>query len=529
MQETEYIKLIDSCIWEPVENITQEYSKYIQIEYNRCFGYCDQRGIWHKGDFLYWLSRYARLNQAPTLMNPGGVIPFIMWPHTLEIAQNLMTQYLISILKSRQIGASWEVSAWCEWNGQAFKADKTLLFSKGELEATELLNKCYAIHANQPPSFQVALDSRSSTKMSFKVTGSVIQALPSTENAGMSFQASRIVADEHIEHEYAAKNYMAAKPTIDSGGGQFISIFTSNEDKLDSLAVELFLGGREGKNGFKSLFFPYTVRPGRDDNWYEKTKQSIPESELQGITPDMYMARNYPKSIEEALSPSKTIAVFDKNVLDSMMGQTENPKDGFPDIDSHIVHIYRPYTIGEYYVAASDTSHGVGKDYNTTLILNVKTGAVVADIYDNKLSPEELAYHSVKLLKLYNSPIWFIEDNDWGRVTITTAQNLGYKNFGRYGGKDKNDKIGWHTDERTRTDIWGSLIPAVNNRQIVIYNKEGLKSLYDIIRQADENGRIEAMSNRHDDYAMTLGIAWCNKDKVQTSVGAFTPLKSLTF
>jgi hypothetical protein len=37
------------------------------------------------------------------------------------------------------------------------------------------------------------------------------------------------------------------------------------------------------------------------------------------------------------------------------------------------------------------------------------------------------------------------------------------------------------------------------------------------------------MSNRHDDYAMTLGIAWCNKDKVQTSVGAFTPLKSLTF
>ncbi len=516
MEETEFIKQIDEIIKKPYAECSPEEAKLLGIERVRC-----------KNTFIYWLSRYGKLSQAPTLDSPGGMIPFKLWPHTVEIIKSLLTENLISILKSRQIGASWLVAAYCLWCAEFHESDKTLLFSKGELEAGELLNKCKVVYSGQPEFLHISMDAKSTTKISFTVMKSSIEALAATENAGIGYQVSRIVCDEHIEHPYASKNYMSAKPAIDAGGGQFISIFTSNEDKLNTLAVELFLAGREGKNGFKSLFFPYTVRPGRDDKWYEKTRNSIPESELQGITPDMYMARNYPRSVEEALSPSKTIAVFDKTVLDSMMGETRNPlkvtRDG---IDSNIVNIYIEPHIGGMYISASDTSHGVGKDNNVTLVLDVKTGAVVADIYQSNISPEELAMHSVRLLDLYNRPLWYPEDNDWGRVTITTAQTLGYKNFGYRDAK--REKLGWHTDEKTRTDLWGALIPAINNHQIIIYNKEALKTFYDVIRQTAKNGRIEAMSGRHDDYPMCLGIAWTNKDKVNVNV-SYEPIKSLHF
>jgi hypothetical protein len=515
LDEQEYIKKIDELI--ASEKVEDEDYKYLAIENGRC-----------RNSFTYWIGRYGKLSQAPTLSSPGGMIKFILWEHTKEIIKVLLEKNLVSILKSRQIGASWIVAAYCLWCAEFHDGDKTLLFSKGELEAAELLNKCKIVYDGQPAFLKISIDAKSSTKLSFNIMKSSIEALAATENAGIGYQVSRIVCDEHIEHPYASKNYMSAKPAIDAGGGQFISIFTSNEDKLNSLAVELFIGGINGKNGYTSLFYPYTVRPGRDGEWYDKTRLSIPESELQGITPDMYMARNYPRSIEEALAPSKTIAVFNKVALDGMMGETESGKV-VPEFDSNIVHIYRPYTIGEYYIAASDTSHGVGQDYNVTVVMNVKTGAVAADIYNSKLSPEELAYHSVKLLKLYKEPLWFIEDNDWGRVTISTAGDLGYKNFGRYGGKDGKDKPGWHTSESTRTDIWGSLIPAVNNRQIVVYNKDGIKSLYDIVRKPEKNGRIEAMGGRHDDYGMALGIAWFNRDKVIAMNMEYKPIRSLTF
>ena len=530
-RELKYQEAVKASIWKPIEEKTLEEQQIQLIEHKRCFGYRNERGEWVKGNFLYWLKHYARISQAPTLESVGGVIPFAIWPHTFQMANAFMLNNLISILKSRQIGASWEVAAWCLWNAEAYVADKSLLLSKGELEAAELLSKCKSLYDAQPPCFHFALETKSTTRLAFLTNRSVIMALPSTENSGIGFQASRVVCDEHIEHEFASTNYMAIKPTIDSGGGQFISIWTSNENKLSSLAVELFLGGKEGKNGFTSLFFPYTVRPGRSDEWYEATKRSIPESELNGITPEIYMSRNYPKSVEDALSPSKTTAVFNKDVLDSMMGNVEHPVSiPYEGIDSQIVHIYRPHSIGNYYVAASDTSHGVGKDYNVTLILNVKTGAVVADIYNNRISPEELAQHSVRLLNLYQNPSWWPEDNDWGRVTITTAQELGYKNIGQR--KSKEGKVqgyGWHTDEGTRTSLWGALIPAINNSQIVIYNKEGLKSLYGIIRLVDKNGRIESMKGKHDDYAMTLGIAFINRDKVQTAPFVSKPIQSLHF
>lgn len=496
------------------KDLTQDEVTARQIEWNAVIASFPR--------FLKW----AKVVEAPTLNNPGGAIQFQLWPHLKEFVGALTSERLISVLKSRQIGASWLVAAWVVWNCITKEAARWMLYSKGEAEAIELLSKGRRIYQHLPPFMRAKILRDSTTELSF-ANGSIITAMAATESAGVSFQASGLVWDEHEQHPYAEVNYSMAKPTIDAGG-QVISVFTVDRTKPKTLAKRLFRDGLEGKNGYKALFFPYTVRPGRDEEWYASTKKSVPVSDLGTLTPEMYMAANYPRSIEEALSPLSTITAFDHKVLDFMRGDTRSPleikKDG---IDPKVIHIYKDYSPGALYVAATDTSHGVGKDYSVTLVMNVKTGEVVADILSNAIPPDELARQSVQMLGIYGNPMWWPEDNDWGAVVIKVAKDLGYRKWG-YQDKLKT-KIGFSTKEATRDLLWGEIIAAVNSRQLIIYNIEGLSQFYDVIRNIDKNGRIEAQAGGHDDYPMAVGIAWLKRSEVGVSVPNLGVISTLTF
>jgi len=468
---------------------------------------------------------YCRVVEAPTLDNSGGVIPFELWPHLKKAVAALITKKLIVWLKSRQIGASWIIAAYCLWYAMFHQGATILLFSKGETEAFELLAKCKRIYLNLPDFMRLKLHPDSDGVMGFPSMMSTIRAFAATKTAGISFTASIIVCDEWDEHPWAQENYFSSKPCRDAGG-QFIGIFTASNPDPDTLAKSTFIKAHDGiEQEFTWLFDAWDVRPGRDQEWYEKTKASIPEKLIGFLTPELYMLKNYPASIQEALSMPQTVSAFNIANVMAMLTDTKSPlKIELPDIDSNIIHIWKPFNLGEFFIAATDTSHGVGKDYSVTVVMNVKTGEIAADILNNKIAPEELAYHSIKLLELYKRPLWCIEDNEWGAVTISTAQKLGYINL-----LSDGKKTGFHTGADNRSDLWGKLIPAVNNRQITFYNSDGLRQFLDVIRNTDKGGRIEAVGGRNDDYPMALAIAWYNKEKVSTGLIEYKPIQSLHF
>ena len=173
-------------------------------------------------------------------------------------------------------------------------------------------------------------------------------------------------------------------------------------------------------------------------------------------------------------------------------------------------NISQPFQPGKRYSAGTDTSHGTGNDYAVTVILDAVTGYIAADIYSQVLNPSELAVASVELLNKYDSPIWGIEDNDWGILTIAMAQELRYR---RLYYRD-SDHPGWHTYDTagmtngSRYVLWGDLIEAVHSRAITVPNGDGLSQFFTVIRNPDKRGRIEAQSGTHDDYPMAVGIAW---------------------
>ena len=510
-------------------------------EERRAVEWCFQQEVrMCQGSFLRFL-RWCKVVEAPIPgQSGGGVTPLVLWGHTKVVVASLLKDKMISVLKARQIGLSTIISAYVLWYAMCHVGGNVLLFSKGQPEAKELLAKSRRIWESLPYFLRLKLDPDSTEELGFTTMKSSIKAFPSTASAGISYTASIVVCDEHAEHPYADENYLSTKPTRDKGG-QFISIFTADPYSNDNLATVIFNDALEGKNDFRSLFFPYDVMPGRDDAWYEATKRNIPERDIAKLSPALYMAKNYPKSIEEALGTIDEVAPFEKRALNAMMEDTRFPVLGLEGVDASVCNIYKDYHVGNYYVAASDVSHGLMGDYSVTCILDVKTGDVVADIMTRELKPEDFAEQSVELLKHYHNPLWWVENNitGGGREVIKKAVELGYRKLGYRGEKairwsdiDDNEtlkRVGFFTGERERADMFGQLIPAINDLQMRIYSKEGLKQFYNIVRNSRKNGKIEATSSMHDDYVIAVGFAWLYRKQVLTGGDIIKPIDTLSF
>lgn len=502
-----------------------------------------QQEIRYCGRFTRFL-RWVKIIEPPIPgQTGGGVIPLVLYPHILRIIAVLLREKLISVLKARQIGLSTIIAAYVVWYALTHEGANILLFSKGQPEAKELLGKCRRIYDQLPPFLRLKLDPDSTEEIGFASMKSKIIAFPSTTGAGISYSASMVICDEHAAHPYADENYIATKPTRDKGG-QFISVFTADPYSNDNLATALFTDSLGKKNDFKSIFFSWNVMPDRDQGWYDRTRRNIPDRELAGLSPELYMAKNYPSSIDEALSMAKDVVVFDKKVLVAMREDVRGhinegeDKERWGEIDHSIAHIYRDYHIGNFYIAGSDVALGVQGDNHVTCILDVKTGDIVADILRNDITPEEFSAQSVELLKHYHSPLWWIEANLYGRTVIKKAVELGYRRLGYRGEKPINwnrlededlKRIGFFTDDKHRADLFGALIPAINDFQIKIYNEQGLKQFSSMIRNANKNGKIEAVSGQHDDYVIASGICWLKKGDVRATSDVIKPVQTLNF
>lgn len=527
-----YEEILTQCAYKEAKELTLVEQEVWQHE--RAIS---QLAFFH---FLKWV----RIIRPPRLGYTGDtIIPFTIYDHTRKFIANLLTQPLISLLKARQIYASTTIAAYVLWTALGKVGANNLLFSKGQPEAKELLAKARRIYDLLPNFLRLRLDPDSTEELGFPSLGSSIKAFPSTASAGISYTATIVVADEHAEHPYADENYISSKPTRDAGG-QFISIFTEDPYSNDNLATAIFTDAMDGNNDFVPLFFPWNVVPDRDNEWYERTKRNIPDRELGRLSPELYMAKNYPSSIEEALSLAESVVVFDKKVLNALMEDVRgqiNYGEEWGEIDNDICHIYKDYHFGKSYIAGADVGQGVGADESVLVIMDSATGDIVADIKTNKLPPEQFAYHSVKLLNRFHNPYWWIEHNitGGGREVIKKAVEMGYRKLGYRGDKpirwsDINNnetlkRVGIFMDEATRADLFGSLIPGVNDFQIRTYNRDGLRQFYSIVRNANKKGKIEAVSGQHDDYVMAVGI--CNLKKNDARADSFTlkPIRTLDF
>jgi hypothetical protein len=472
-------------------------------------------------DFLRYVKvqtppRMDDLTGSPSLLsntqNPKlntGIRSFEIWPHTEEITQTLAEHRRIVWLKARQIGATTILAAYTLWH--AYKPySESLLFSQGESEAEEFLAKCNLMYRYLPAHLRIELAEDNMGKMTF-TNGARIRAFPSTKKAGHGQTASLIIMDEADRHEYFNSGYAAAMPAADAGA-QVIIVSTPSEENSESGFKKLCRGAPD--NGYHPLYYNWRVVPGRDDQWLADRKtEALDLAEFE---------KSYSETWEQALAPSQHLASFDVEVLEWMRQFVCEPQstDGY-------VNTYQKYTEQERYVAATDTSHGVGSDFSCTVVMT-KSGIVVADILDRYIKPEELATHSMRMLKEYHYPWWAIEDNDQGITVVRAAERRKYPRQYRQESKRGNQREGWHADSSSRDEMWGDFKAGVNSGAVRVPNRDGLAQFFDVqkVRLEGKLGRDQAISGGNDDYPTACGIAWFIRDKARTYMGKIASMAS---
>ena len=435
------------------------------------------------------------------VIEPGtGMVELEEWPHLDSAITTLGESRMVVWAKSRQIGITTILSAFVLHHASYTPNALALVFSKGERDAWEFLSKSRATYESLPQELQQPLTQPDNREQMTFQTGSRIITMPSTEAAGRGLNPKLVVIDEADFHEYLDACYNSVKPGLDDRDGQLVMTSTVNPYRIGSLFQQLYQGAPANK--FNKLFFGWRVRPNRDQQWYDERKAQYPDQAL--------FQKEHPENEEEAFAPARAIAAFDMDILSQMKQDTREPLEKLTLGNGVQANIYQPFQEGKRYAAGTDTSHGAGQDFAVTVVLDTVTGYIAADICSQVINPTELAVASVDLLNRYDSPIWAIEDNDWGILTIAMAQELRYR---RLHYRD-NDHPGWHTYSTagmsggSRYILWGDLIEAIHNRAITIPSPEGLSQFFTVIRNPEKRGRIEAQHGTHDDYPMAVGMAW---------------------
>ena len=146
-------------------------------------------------------------------------------------------------------------------------------------------------------------------------------------------------------------------------------------------------------------------------------------------------------------------------------------------------NIYQEIRAGKRYVAGTDVAAGVGMDYSVTVIVDINTGYVVADLVTNTMQPEDFSVASMDLLEEYSNPEWAIENN-FSDTVLTIARDENYPRlFRRRVGRGRNQRrdYGWQTDRMSRQALFDELRASFNAGQLHIPNRYGLADFSTII------------------------------------------------
>ena len=430
------------------------------------------------------LAKEAKILNATT----SQIIQYELWPHLVEFIRVIYNNPLIICAKSKQVGVSWTLALmalhWCYKTGT-----NVIELSAGEREATTLLDKSRFILDHLPPYLQLTRIYDGASLMGF-TNHSRIHTLPSTKNAGVGETASLVIMDENEFHEYASENYANIKPAVDAGAHMVI-VSTIDPTRIDTHFRMLLQGALNGRNNFKPLFFDCFVVPGRDEEWYERTRMDYPL--------EWQFTHNYPRTLEEALSPITGRSVFDANMLTKM-----NVRDPM-ETKQGVTHIYFRSTPGIDYIAGVDIAEGRGGDYSV-LWIEGKQGfsrELCAVIHSNLIQPDTFAYMSYDLLREYHTPMVIGGADALGNTFLKYLVDMGYPRGRIYCSDKKKEKLGYQETAFTQERDLLALEKTLRTGYLQIAYKPAILELLSY-QYKEKKDRAEPAEGAHNDLVSAM-------------------------
>lgn len=430
-------------------------------------------------------------------------IPFQLWPTQYNVAKDLTTFSLLSILKARQLGLSWLLIAYALWLMLFRPGSQILMFSRRDDEAQELLERLKGMHEHLPDFLQASVGADNEHELTFPILNSTAKSFPTTKNSGRSYTATLVIIDEADFIQWLKQLITAVKPTIDAGG-QLVMISTANKDKPKSEFKRIWRAGRAKLNRYKAIFLPWFARPSRTQQWYDDQKKDYVQDDLW---------QEYPANPQEALSHRASNMRFSPTWLTKSFAPL-TPVDPdtakAPAIPGLIIYKTPDY-VRHTYLIAIDTSEGdPTSDPSPATVFCVETWEEVAHIY-GRFEPASLAGYCVKLAQYYNNAVIVPERNNHGHALILAANDLIISLEHLYGnGRPRmyvspfDGKYGWLSNLKYKTLAMDNMAEALRDGSVTLHTEATVTELG--IIEASTNKAVEGET---DDRALSaiIGVA----------------------
>ena len=434
----------------------------------------------------YFLRNYVKI-QHPR----RGLIPFETYPFQDDCLNKFKKHRLNIVLKSRQLGLSTITAGYCAWMALFYKAKDILVLATKLSTAQEFTRKVKIMLDSVPRNILFTGYSYTKTAISFD-NGSLITAVPTSEDAGRSNSLSLLIIDEaHWIREFD-HIWTGLAPTISTGGS---AILLSTPNGVGGQFYKLWTDAENGQNDFNPIKLPWHVHPEHDQAWYDKETRSLSEKK-----------RSQEYLCEFESSGDTFLQAEDMQWLHSLI---EEP-DRSNTIDRNLWVWDEPRPDHRYIVSA-DVSRGNSTDFSSVHVIDMDQLTVVAE-YMSKVPCDVLADVMMKIGRWYNRALLAPENNSFGWFTACRIRDAKYPrlyyekargDLYEYKPSDSDEKPGFSTQTHSRHMALTRLENLIRERRFKVHSSRTFEQLRTFVWR---NNKAQALAGANDDLVMSLAI-----------------------
>jgi len=354
-------------------------------------------------DPIYFMKKYVKI-QHPT----RGLISFDTYPFQEDCVGHFEENRFNVILKSRQLGISTLTASYALWMG-IFQRDKNILVIATKLGvAMNFIRKVKTMLRSLPKWLvlpEVVADNKQTIEFSH---GSIIKAIPTSDDAGRSEALSLLIVDEAAFVKNFDMLWMGLYPTLSTGGR---AIVLSTPNGVGGQYYKLYTDGVQGENEFFPINLPWDVHPEHDQEWFDKETRNMSKRQIaQELLCDFvasgetFLTNDHLEWIREIIKDPRERQHEDRNLW-----------------------VWEYPLTGHNYIVSADVARGDSKDYSTCHVIDIDVGEIVAE-YRGKIPPDRFGELLDSLGRRYNNALLAPENNTFGYTTVMKLKELQYPN-----------------------------------------------------------------------------------------------------
>lgn len=437
-------------------------------------------------DPAYFIKTYTKI-QHPT----RGTIPFDTYDFQDACVKDFQEHRLNIVLKSRQLGLSTVCAAYAVWMA-IFQKDKNILVIATKLStAMNFIKKVAVMLQNLPKWLLLPKFEASKQQITFS-NGSIVKAVPTSDDAGRSEALSLLIIDEAAFIRDFDDIWAGLSPTFSTGGR---AIILSTPNGVGGQYYSLWTQAETGENGFNPIRIMWDQHPEHDQEWFDKETRNLPKKKV---------AQEY---LCDFIASGDTFLQVTE--LEYLRVNITPPIEKCGD--KRDIWVWSYPIPGRQYILSADVARGDARDFSAFHVIDMEDCEVAAE-YMGKIPPERLADLLEEWGKKYGDALIIPENNTFGYFVNTKLRDKGYKNLYYHSNKgdpfsyapiNPDELPGFPTNQKTRVQILSKLEELIRNGQLKVYSQR----LYDQLQAFVWHGnKPMASKDSYDDLIMSLAI-----------------------